>query len=123
MDGGHHQRQPRPLDELTALRADAKIAAEHRLGRSRPEQHEDPWLDERNLGVEPRPAGTDLRGVRFLMQASLSRGFPFEMLDRIGDIDAGAVDACGNKRLVKQAAGRTNEMLAFDIHAVPWLIA
>jgi hypothetical protein len=80
VDRGHHERQARPLDELTALRPDSKIAAEHRLRRGRPEQHQNGGLDERDLRVEPRPAGTDLRGIRLLMEPSLSRPLPFECL-------------------------------------------
>ena len=44
------------------------------LGRRRPEAHDDLRTHDRDLGLEPRPAGGDLHGVRLLVDPLLPRG-------------------------------------------------
>ena len=65
----------------------------------------------------------DLAGVRLLVDAPLAARLEFEMLDRVGDVDAGAVDAGLGKRAVEQLAGRADERPAGEILLIAGLLA
>ena len=80
-------------------------------------------LHERDLGVEPRPAGRDLAGVRLLVDAPLAARLPLEVLDDVGDVDLRAVDPRLRERPIEQRAGRTDERMAAQILGVARLLA
>ena len=76
VDRGEHVLGEVGLDRLAALARDAELPAEQRLGGGRAEADEHPRLDRRELAVEPRPAGVDLRPVRLLVDPPLAARRP-----------------------------------------------
>ena len=77
----------------------------------------------RELLLEPAVAGVDLADARLLVDAPLAARLEFEVLDRIGDIGALAVDAGIGQRPVEHRAGRPDEGLAREILLVARLLA
>src|SRR2546422_11124064 len=118
-----HWWQTGPLDELAALHADAEVAAEQHLGRGRAQQYQQVRLHHGDLGIQPGPAGVDLSGVRLLVQAPLALRLPFEVLDRVRDIDMPAVDARLLERLVEHASRGADERLSFPVLAIAGLLS
>ena len=57
------------------------------------------------------------------MQPDFSARDKFEMLDRIGDVDLLAIDACLLQRAVEHQAGRTHERFAGKVFLVAGLLA
>ena len=58
----------------STLRRDLELPAQQRLRGRRAEADDGARLDERDLGVEPGPAGGDLARVRLLVEAAFPRG-------------------------------------------------
>ena len=113
MHGREHDAAPaatRRTRRAAAVTLNAR--AEQRLRRGRAEADDHARLDQRDLGVEPRPAGGDLAGVRLLVDAPLAARLPLEVLDDVGDVDRCAVDAGVLERAVEQLAGRADERMA-----------
>ena len=104
-----HQRREGRRDELAAMPGDAECRAEQRLRRGGTEADDRQRLDQRDLGIEPRPAGRDLARFRFLVDAPLAARLPSEMLHHIGDVYLRAIDAGRVERAIEQPpAGPTN---------------
>ena len=57
------------------------------------------------------------------MDAALALRRPLEVLDHVGDVDLGAVDARRLQRLVEHAAGRSHERPALLVLLVAGLLA
>src|SRR5438874_4132414 len=111
------------FDELSALPRDPEVAPEQRLSRSRAQTDQHARLDHVELGLQPGPAGRDLRPVRLLVDASLAARLPLEVLDDIGDVDLAPVDARVLQRLVEELPGRPDERLALQVLLVAGLLA
>src|SRR3546814_11846423 len=62
--------------------------------------------------------GSDLARVRLLVDAPLAAALELEMLDRVGDVGCGAVDAGVRERLVEDAAGWPDDGTAGDRKSV-----
>src|SRR5204862_1577187 len=64
-------------------------------------------------------------GVRLLVDAPLSfrGGLPLEMLDRIRDVDGGAVDAGVGEAFVEDPSGRPDERMALLVLLIAGLLA
>ena len=108
-----------------ATRADAprsamsrNAAAEQRLRRGRPEQHENLGTHDVELGEQPRPACLDLLGVGLLVDATLAALLEAEVLDGVRDVRLRAVDAGRLERPVEFATGRADERPPLAILAV-----
>ena len=99
-DGARSDGTSRPRSWLTL-----NDGAEQRLGRRRPEAHEDRRAQRPQLGLEPRPAGVDLGGVRRLVQPHLAPRLPLEVLHDVGDVGQPPVDARRLQRR-RRAPGR-----------------
>ena len=74
MNRRHDDRGEVRLDGNASVLADPELTAEQRLGSGGAEADEYLRLQQRELGVQPRPAGGDLGGVRLLVDPSLARG-------------------------------------------------
>jgi len=92
VNGRHDDGSEVGLDRDTAVLADPELPSEQGLGGGSAEADEHLWLQQRELGVEPRAAGRDLRGVRLLVDPPFAAGLPLEVLDDIGDVGQLAVD-------------------------------
>src|SRR5918999_139957 len=111
------------LEWLAALLRHTELSAEERLRGGRPKSDEQARLADAELGVEPRPAGGDLRPVRLLVNAPLSACRPLEVLDGIRHVDLRAVDASLLERAVKQLPRRADERPALLVLLVAGLLA
>ena len=75
------------------------------------------------LRFEPGTAGSNLQHVGFLMDAELASWLPLEVLDSVGYVYPGAVDAGFFKALVEELAGGTDEGAALLVFVVTGLLA
>ena len=103
--------------------ADLEPAAEERLPGYRAQSHGDPRPDHRQLRFQPAAAGHDLGSVGALVDAALAAGLPFEVLDRVGDVGVGTLDAALAQGAIQEVAGRADERVALLVLLVPGLLA
>src|SRR4051812_11925626 len=80
VDGRGDAIGQRRVDELAALAADAKLAAQQCLGGRRSEADEHLWPHGRELPLEPWPTRLDLFDVGLLVDAPLAARSPLEVL-------------------------------------------
>ena len=109
VDGGHDELGEVGLDRPATRLGEPEALAEQRLGRGRAEQEQRARLDDVELGPQPRQAGVDLALARLLVDAALAALLELEVLDDVGDVDVGAVDADRLQRLVELAARGPDE--------------
>src|SRR5688500_17015420 len=106
-----------------ALLHQAELRAEHVACGDRAEADDDVGTDAREIAFQPEPARALLGRIRAAVQARLAAALELEMLDRIGDVDAAAVDAEFLQRAVEQLAGGTDEGMAAEVFLVAGLLA
>jgi len=119
----HDERRQLRLHRHAAVLADPELTAEERLRGGRAEAHEHLGLQQREFGLEPRPAGGDLRSVRLLVDAPLPARLPLEVLDDVRDVGQLAVDPRLLECLVEQPAGGADERLASQVLLIAGLLA
>src|SRR3954447_21825256 len=117
------ERRERRRNELATLRGHLELPAEQRLSGSGAEAHDRARFDQCDLGIEPGTARRDLTGVRLLVDPPLAARLPFEVLDDIGDVDGGAIDAGVDEGAIEQLAGRSDEGMAAQVFVVARLLA
>ena len=78
MDGREHERPERRRDERSTLSRHLELAPEQRLRRGRAEADDHARPDQRDFGVERRPARADFGGIRLLVEAPLAARLPLE---------------------------------------------
>src|SRR5215208_5954233 len=100
VDRRQHDRREVGVEQAAAFLRDLELVAEQRLGGGRAEHDQRLGADLAQLRVQPGPAGADLAGVGLLVDAPLATLLELEVLDRVGDIGVGAVDAGTRERLV-----------------------
>ncbi len=98
-------------------------AAEHRLRGAGAKHDDDLWRDQREFAFEPRRAGANFADIRLLVQAALAARLEFEVLHRIGDVGAAAVEAGFRQRAIEKLARRPDERAAGEIFLVARLFA
>src|SRR5256712_11964092 len=123
MDRRDNVRRERRVDELPALPGDPEGRRDERLRRRRAEADDDLRAQDRELGVEPEPAGRDLAAVRLLVEAPLPGRTPLEVLHGVRHVDGVAIDPRLRERLVEDATGGSDEGAARAILPVPPLLA
>ena len=89
------------LRTLPRLAPNGDRSSRQPLRRGRAEGDDKPWTYDLDFVEQPSPAYLDLAGVGALMQPSLAARLKLEMLDRIGHVNASAVDARLRERLVQ----------------------
>ena len=107
---------------MAPLARDAERWAEQRLGSGGPEDDHDVRLYELKLELQPHPARRDLSAVRAFVQTSFAICAPFEVLHRVRDEHAPAVDARLRESLVENAASRADERMPGEIFLVAGLL-
>ncbi len=131
---GHAQQRRRvhgdePLRLVLELEGLAAVLQDlHRLaedGEHRGPAHRDdyPWTDQPPLVLQPPAAGGDLSPVGGLVQPSLASRLVLEVLDGVGDIGAGALDAGLGQGAVEKAPGGSHERSALEVLLVARLLA
>ncbi len=91
-------------------------------GGGRAKRDDDRWLDDRALQILPA-AAIDFVGVRPLVQRPLAPHLVCEVLHRIGDEDALAIDSSLSQSTVQHAPSRPDKGQAGLVFLVAWLLA
>ena len=112
---GEETNAPRCCETLNARPSSACAAVA-------PRQTNHPRPGQRDLGLEPRPAGGNLRAVRLGVDAPFAARLPLEVFHNIGEIHTGAVDPGLVERAIEQLPGRTDERVAGDVFGVAGLL-
>src|SRR6185312_4008170 len=123
MNGDERERAVVKPVRLAAHLADGDAASEQAACTGRAKGDHNGRLDDTPLLLKPPFAAVDLVGVRALVQPALATHLVLEMLDRIGDEHARAVDAGLLQRLIKDAPRRPDEGLAGNVFFVARLFA
>src|SRR5438874_7930141 len=113
MHGGQSLLGKPGRNDLAALNADLEIATQESLRRRGPEANENLRFDQLDFFLQPRQTGSDFASRRLLVHPPLAFRFPFEMLDDIGDISVGSIDAGRCQSFIKNAASGTDKRLSF----------
>src|SRR5436305_4679452 len=121
--GGGDERRQLGLDRHAAVVAELELRAEQGLARGRPEQQKDLGLDLPELLPQPRVARVDLEALRRGVHAPLAALLELEVLDRVGDVDVGAVDPNGLEAAVELAPGGPDERPPLPVLAIARLLA
>ncbi len=116
--GAVFQRVPAP-----AVARQLEARAEHRGGSGRAQADDDLRPHPRDLAQQPRLAGAHMAAFRPLVQAGLAAPLVVEMLDRIGQVQRGAVDAEFGQGTVQQLAGRPCKGPATQVLGIAGLLA
>ena len=111
------------VKDSATVASDADLRSEQRLCRRGSEQHDDVRLYRGELGLPPLRARPDLGRVGLLVETHLAGGGPLEVLDRIGDVDAVAIDSRLVEHAVEELPGGPDEGMAVAILAVAGLLA
>ena len=112
-----------PFEDRTAiaLNRDRSSCETLRSGRSKGDDKS--GVDRFDFVKQPTPAYLDLASVGTLVQPSLAARLELEMLDRIGHVNALAVHARLDQRLVQQKTRRPDERAAFAVFSISRLLA
>src|SRR4051794_2098345 len=107
-------RARRPdVEPLAAVLRQTKVGTEYRLRGRRTKQAEHIGADDGELAFPPLPACPDLGAVRLFVDPHLAAPLELEVLHRVGEIHIGARDAGLLERFVEEAAGGSDEGMAF----------
>src|SRR5690606_1593972 len=122
----HRRERPRAVGEFlprAPLPRHPERRPQHvaRRDRTQADHHRRP--DPRQLALEPQPARTLLRRIRALVQPRLAAALELEVLDRVGHVQAGAVDPVFCQRPVEQLARRPDERMPAQVLLVARLFA
>ena len=112
-----------PSEHDAALLQDTEAGAEQRLGGNGAHQHEHPRRERRELGRQPRAARDGLRARRLLVQAARAASLPPEVLDRVREVHAPAVDARRLHAVVEHAPGGSDERMPLRVLVIAGLLA
>ena len=123
MDGDPADAAAGQIDRRAPGLGDGDDAAEQRAGGGGAEGDRDRGLDQQPFLFDPEAAGVDFGGAGLGMDAAGAALFIFEMLDRVGDIGAGAIDAGGGERAIEQLPGGADERAAGQILLIAGLFA
>jgi hypothetical protein len=110
--------RPGTFEEPSALLCDAKVLAQQGLGRRRAQAHDRRWLNDEDLGLQPRSAGFDLAGTRLFMQPAFSAWLPAKVLHDIGNVHVVAFETRFDKGVVQKPARGANEGLARNVFLI-----
>ena len=85
--------------------------------------HDQSWSNDSQLRFQPGPARCDLARVWFLMNPAFAARLPFEMFNRVCNVNLRPIDSGVLERAIHDFPSRTNEWFARDIFVVAWLFA
>lgn len=114
-----HGRLPSPISHF--MQADS-FAKDSLCGR-RPKTYDRAWLDSLYFSFQPRPAGGQLLGRRFLVLSALAEGLPLEVFDRIRHIGLCPGNAGVCQRTIENPSCRSNKGAACPVFLVARLFS
>ena len=107
-----------------AVALNGHLPPEHRARRGGAQRHHHLRPQQIELLLEPVVAGLDLDDVRLLMNSALAAlDDELEVLDGVGDVGLGRVDAGLLQRLPQYGAGRSDKGLTPKVFLVARLLA
>src|SRR2546423_6978056 len=113
MNCGHHTWGPGGIgDCFAAMLGDAELWSEDRLRGRRAERDDQVGLHDFYFRLEPRLTRGDFARAGLGMDSAFSARLPFEMLDGVGDVDFGTIDAGLFKSPIEHHSRRADEWLA-----------
>src|SRR5712671_1631456 len=121
----HYSWRQAGANPSSSFPRDAELISEEGLSSGRPQAHENAWLHQPNLRIEPGPARLNFGRARLLVDSPLPPFIwrPFEVLHDICDIDFIAVDSRQAQSLIKYLSCRSNKRPAAEIFFVSGLLA
>jgi len=96
----------------------AKLRSEQTLRRGCTQTDNQLRTNGGNLCFKPGAAGRYFQRVRLLVQSNFAARFPLEMLNSIGDIHLGSIDARGFEALIKQLTSGPDKWLPLPVFAI-----
>ena len=110
-------------DRFATFAADRDRPAQYGTCGGGAEGDRDARADEHLFLFDPPAAGLDFAGVGFGVDAALAALFELEVLHRIGDVDAGAVDLGFGDGAVEDLPGGAHERRAGEVLLIARLFA
>ena len=106
---------------LSAVFCQPKLCSEETLRRSCTEADNELRSNGGNLRFQPWAAGGYFERIWLLVQPNLSARLPFEMLNSIGYVHIGPINARGLEAFIKQLTGRSDKRLPLLVFAIAGL--
>src|SRR5262245_35326982 len=122
MDGNKSNRTGVQLDELTAFLRNPHRFAQNRLRCRCAHANHDLRPHDLDLSFQPRPTRHHLSDRGLLMKPPLDAPYPFDMLDRVSDVNMLVRDSRLSKRLINQTSRGSDEGTALSILLIPGLL-
>lgn len=110
------------IHEHTAALAQAERTSQEDLRGGSTKADDDLWLDQPDLGFQPASTGVDLERARLHRESAFAALLPFEVLDRIRDVDLLAGNLGLLQRGKEKVSRRPDERLAGEVFALIRLV-
>jgi hypothetical protein len=123
MDGGGRKRREVRFHKLTSLLRNLELRSEECLCRGCAQRDDAGRPDDFDLGIEPRTARSNLRQVRFLVDAPFSALGELEVLHRVRYVDLIAVDPGTFQSLIQDASRGADERFPGEVLLISGLLA
>jgi hypothetical protein len=101
----------------------AKLRPEQSLRSACSQANDNAGKDGGDLLLQPWAAGRNFQRIGLLMQPDFTPRFPFEMLNCIGHVHFGPINASRLQALIQQLAGRPDKWSPLMIFAITRLFA
>jgi hypothetical protein len=111
------------MRELAANIRDTDGYPENTRGGGRTESNHHFGLDQFDLCLKPGTAGMDFSRGRFFVQPAFTEGFPFKMLNGVGDVAEITIDLRLIQSAIQQPAGWSDEWETSAIFSITGLFA
>ena len=119
--GGHWAIRRRK--NLTAMLGNAKLRSQQSLCSGCSQANDNAGKDGCDFLLQPRTASHNFQRIGLLMEPNLAPRLPFEMLNRVGQVNFGSIDAGRLQALIQQLTGRTDKGSPLLIFAITGLFA
>lgn len=100
----------------------AKCSPQESLRRGGSKTHDQLRMYQLDLRFEPRHTGPDLGRIRLCVNPPLATRLPFEVLDNIGDISSGAIDARFGQSLIEDFSRGPDERMTGKVLVIAGLL-
>src|SRR5688572_13925669 len=122
MHGERDEGRERRLEKAASVARHFCGRSEQRAGSSGAERHDNLRFYRLNPLGEPHAAREHFFAIRFLVNPSFAARLPFEMLDRVGEINLSWIEASFLECLTQQLPRWTDEWLSGEVFLIPRLL-